>query len=112
LVRVADLSKYRKVEALIGMTLKTLGRLHALVNNAGIALVGENHGARSLIGKNVMAVTVSATFHGCRAAMPQLLTSRGCIVNTASVSGLGGDGYERLRRIERGGGQLDSGSRP
>jgi meso-butanediol dehydrogenase/(S,S)-butanediol dehydrogenase/diacetyl reductase len=30
-------------------------------------------------------------FNGSRAALPALIESRGCIVNTASLSGLGGD---------------------
>jgi len=30
-------------------------------------------------------------FFCCRAALPHLLETRGCIVNTSSVSGLGGD---------------------
>jgi meso-butanediol dehydrogenase/(S,S)-butanediol dehydrogenase/diacetyl reductase len=34
---------------------------------------------------------VSGVFNGCRAAIPHLIKSKGCIVNTASVSGLGGD---------------------
>ena len=38
-----------------------------------------------------MAVNAGGVFHGSRAAMPHLIASGGCIVNTASVSGLGGD---------------------
>jgi NADP-dependent 3-hydroxy acid dehydrogenase YdfG len=39
----------------------------------------------------LMAVNVGGVFYGCRAAMPHLIRSKGCIVNTASLSGLGGD---------------------
>ncbi len=38
-----------------------------------------------------MAVNAGGVFHGSRAALPHLIASRGCIVNTAAVSGLGGD---------------------
>jgi meso-butanediol dehydrogenase/(S,S)-butanediol dehydrogenase/diacetyl reductase len=38
-----------------------------------------------------MAVNAGGVFHGAKAAMPHLIASRGCIVHTASVSGLGGD---------------------
>ena len=38
-----------------------------------------------------MAVNAGSVFHGARAAMPHLIASGGCIINMASVSGLGGD---------------------
>ena len=38
-----------------------------------------------------MAVDVDGVFYGCRAAVPHLIKSKGCIVNVSSVSGLGGD---------------------
>jgi meso-butanediol dehydrogenase/(S,S)-butanediol dehydrogenase/diacetyl reductase len=91
LVRVADVSRYPQVEALIASTLATFGRLDVLVNNAGIAVGGKITEASLADWNRVMAVNISGVFYGCRAAMPHLISSRGCIVNTASVSGLGGD---------------------
>jgi len=38
-----------------------------------------------------MSVDLDAVFYGTRAAAPELKKTRGCIINTASVSGLGGD---------------------
>jgi meso-butanediol dehydrogenase/(S,S)-butanediol dehydrogenase/diacetyl reductase len=38
-----------------------------------------------------MGTNAGGVFHGCRAAMPHLVQTRGCIINMASVSGLGGD---------------------
>ena len=38
-----------------------------------------------------MAVNLGAVLHGSRAALPHLRKSRGCIVNTASISGLFAD---------------------
>ena len=38
-----------------------------------------------------MAVNAGGVFNGSHAALPHLIEVRGCIVNTASVSGLGGD---------------------
>jgi meso-butanediol dehydrogenase/(S,S)-butanediol dehydrogenase/diacetyl reductase len=39
----------------------------------------------------VMSVDVDGVYFGCRAALPHLLRTGGCIVNVSSVSGLGGD---------------------
>jgi len=38
-----------------------------------------------------MAVNAGGVYHGCKAALPHLLETKGSIVNMASVSGLGGD---------------------
>ncbi len=41
--------------------------------------------------KKTIETDLSGVFHGCRAALPELLKTKGCIVNTASVSGLAAD---------------------
>lgn len=91
LVKVCDVSKYPQVEALVKATVKRFGALHVLVNNAGVAPDGKVTEASLKDWEEVMATNAGGVFHGCRAAMPHLIASQGCIVNTASVSGLGGD---------------------
>ena len=70
---------------------KRFGGLHVMVNNAGVAPEGKVTEATLAEWQEVMAINAGGVFHGCRAAMPHLIASKGCIVNTASVSGLGGD---------------------
>lgn len=91
LVKVTDVSKYRQVEALVNAAVKRFGAIHVLCNNAGIAPVGKVTEASLADWEAVMATNAGGVFHGSRAAMPHLIKSRGCIVNTASVSGLSGD---------------------
>ena len=88
---VVDVADHAQVEGMIAAAIAAFGRLHVLVNNAGVARVGKITDAKLAHWDLVMSVNVSGVFHGCRAAMPYLIESRGCIVNTASVSGLGGD---------------------
>lgn len=91
LVKVTDVSKYRQVGALVQAAVKRFGALHVLVNNAGVAPEGKATEASLQDWEEVMAINAGGVFHGCRAALPHLVESRGCIVNMASVSGLGGD---------------------
>ncbi|AEG93191.1 SDR family NAD(P)-dependent oxidoreductase [Ramlibacter tataouinensis] len=91
LVKPTDVSRYRQVEALVQAAVKAFGGLHVMVNNAGVAPEGKVTEASLADWEEVMAINAGGVFHGCRAAMPHLVASRGCIVNMASVSGLGGD---------------------
>lgn len=91
LVKVADVSSFEQVQALVDATIERFGALHVLFNNAGIAVEGTVTQPPLEDWNRIMAVNAGGVFHGCRAAMPHLVRSKGCIVNTASVSGLGGD---------------------
>ncbi|WP_311221411.1 MULTISPECIES: SDR family oxidoreductase [unclassified Acidovorax] len=91
LSQAADVSKWDEVQALVEATVKRFGRLDVMVNNAGIAVQGKVTEASIDDWQRVLATNVSGVFHGARAAMPHLIRSQGCIVNTSSVSGLGGD---------------------
>ncbi len=91
LVKRTDVAKYRQVEALVAAAVKRFGGLHVMVNNAGIAPDGKATEAPLEDWEKTMAVNAGGVFHGSRAAMPHLIASGGCIVNMASVSGLGGD---------------------
>ncbi|WP_295978349.1 SDR family oxidoreductase [uncultured Variovorax sp.] len=91
LVKVADVSSFEQVQALVDATIERFGALHVLFNNAGIAVEGTVTQPPLEDWNRIMAVNAGGVFHGCRAAMPHLVRSKGSIVNTASVSGLGGD---------------------
>jgi meso-butanediol dehydrogenase/(S,S)-butanediol dehydrogenase/diacetyl reductase len=89
--RVADVSKYRQVEAAIVSTVRKFGRLDVLVNNAGIFKGSTVTKTKPEEWQEVLDTNAGGVFNGCKAALPHLIRSKGCIVNTASVSGLGGD---------------------
>lgn len=91
LVRATDVAKLEDVEGLVRDTVARFGRLDVLVNNAGVAPDGRITEAPVSAWREVMAIDLDGVFHGCRAAMPELMKTRGCIVNVSSVSGLGGD---------------------
>jgi meso-butanediol dehydrogenase/(S,S)-butanediol dehydrogenase/diacetyl reductase len=91
LVRVTDVSRLEDVEGLVRDTLQKFGRLDVLVNNAGVAPEGKITQASVEDWREVMSIDLDGVFHGCRVAIPELIKTRGSIINVSSVSGLGGD---------------------
>ncbi|MBY4947504.1 SDR family oxidoreductase [Cupriavidus respiraculi] len=91
LVQATDVSRLEQVEALVQAAVARFGRLDVMVNNAGVAPEGRLTEASIEDWRQVMAIDLDGVFHGCRAAMPELLKTRGNIVNVSSVSGLGAD---------------------
>ncbi|TFV98635.1 SDR family oxidoreductase, partial [Oxalobacteraceae bacterium OM1] len=91
LVRKTDVSQQADVEGLMHDTIERFGRIDVLVNNAGVAPEGKITEASVEDWREVMSVDLDGVFYGCRAAMPELIRTKGCIINVSSVSGLGGD---------------------
>ncbi|MFC0336089.1 meso-butanediol dehydrogenase / (S,S)-butanediol dehydrogenase / diacetyl reductase [Kushneria avicenniae] len=91
LVRVADVSDGDAMNRLVEEVIDHYGQLDVLVNNAGVAQFGRVHEADVDDWKKVMSINVDGVFYASRAALPELLKTKGSIVNVSSVSGLGGN---------------------
>jgi meso-butanediol dehydrogenase/(S,S)-butanediol dehydrogenase/diacetyl reductase len=91
LVQVADVSQSSSVEALVETAIHRFGQIDVLVNNAGTHQSGKPEEISDEDWRKVMSTDVDSVFYGCRAAIPHLEKTSGSIVNTASVSGTGGD---------------------
>jgi meso-butanediol dehydrogenase/(S,S)-butanediol dehydrogenase/diacetyl reductase len=80
------------VQATIRLALDTFGRLDVLFNNAGLAEIAPLDEISIESWNRVIAVTLTGTFLGMKYALPVMRRQgRGVIVNTASISGTGGD---------------------
>lgn len=91
LVQVGDTADKATAVAAVKAAVDTFGRLDILINNAGMATEGDIMHTSEEDFARVMAVNVAGYFHMAKAAMPELVKTRGSIVMTSSVSGLGGD---------------------
>lgn len=91
LVQVGDTADKQTAVAAVKAAVERFGGLHILVNNAGMATEGDITQTSEEDFERVMAVNVAGYFHMAKAAMPELVKTKGSIVMTSSVSGLGGD---------------------
>lgn len=103
LARRCDVSDYAQVQALVDAAVQRFGGLDVMVNNAGIAPEGSVEDVSIDDWQRTLSTDLTGVFHGCRAAMPHLLQSQGCIVNTASVSGLRADWNTAAYNAAKGG---------
>ena len=90
-VQTTDVSDRAACEALVQATIDRFGRIDVLVNDAGVDHLGKlDEGEFSAFTK-VIETDLYGVVQMSRAAIRHLRTSKGCIVNISSVSGLGGD---------------------
>lgn len=91
LVQVGDTAEQATADTAVKATVARFGGLDILINNAGIGSHGDITKTSEEDFARVIAVNVTGYFHMAKAAMPELVKTRGAIVMTSSVSGLGGD---------------------
>jgi meso-butanediol dehydrogenase / (S,S)-butanediol dehydrogenase / diacetyl reductase len=98
-----DVTDRAAVDAAVAHAVAAQGRLDVVANVAGIPQFGrvddidDDEWARSL------AVNLTGPFTVCRAALPHLRATRGCIVNVASIAGLEGQAYTAAYCASKGG---------
>jgi 3-hydroxybutyrate dehydrogenase len=85
----ANLMKPEQVRAIVKRTQDVLGALDVLVNNAGIQFVAPLDEFPDEQWEAVLALNLSAVFHGMKAAIPGMKAKKwGRIINIASAHGL------------------------
>jgi NAD(P)-dependent dehydrogenase (short-subunit alcohol dehydrogenase family) len=99
---VADVTAGATAEAAIGRAVAEFGRLDLLVNNAGRFLRRPLMETTDDDFDALFAVNVRPAFRFSRAALPGLIATRGCIVNTASISGLVGIANQSVYAMTKG----------
>lgn len=85
-----DVSKASEVEALVKAAVAQHGRIDILFNNAGIGSFANSVELPPEEWERVIAVDLHSVYYACHFAIPHMAPGS-AIVNTASISGLGGD---------------------
>lgn len=85
----ADMTKPGSIRAMVDRCVSELGSVDILVNNAGIQHTAPVTDFPADRWDAVIAINLSAVFHGCQAALPHMQAKGwGRIINIASVHGL------------------------
>jgi NAD(P)-dependent dehydrogenase (short-subunit alcohol dehydrogenase family) len=88
---VADVTRVSDCDRMVGQAVEAGGRLDVLVTSAGVWVEGPSVEMTEEQWDRTVDVNLKGTFFACRAAIPHLIRSQGCIVNVSSDSGLGGN---------------------
>lgn len=104
-----EVSNEESVAGMVAQTVTEFGRLDYLVNNAGISAAGPNvplHEVTLEAFRRVQDVNVVGTFLGMKYAMPELIKTRGAVVNLSSTMGerasAGDPAYSTSKHAVRG----------
>jgi NAD(P)-dependent dehydrogenase (short-subunit alcohol dehydrogenase family) len=85
---VCDVSQPEAVTAMVAGVAGAMGRIDAVVNNAGVADFGPIEQTDFARWRRVMETNLDGVFLVSQAAIPHLKSTRGALVNIASISGL------------------------
>ncbi|MCB9561269.1 MAG: SDR family oxidoreductase [Kofleriaceae bacterium] len=100
---VADISSEDAVAAAVAAVLGKFDRLDVLCNVAGILRADHTHELTLENWDTVLRVNLTGTFLMCRAALPHLVKTKGCIVNTSSTAALGSHPWMAAYAASKGG---------
>ncbi len=90
----ADIADWQAARQAFEQAAQAFGAVDILINNAGQARSGAVHRAPEELWHGMLAVNLTGTYYGIRAALPAMLERRfGRIVNVASTAGLKGYPY-------------------
>lgn len=99
---VLDVTDVNACNTAVAAAMAAHGRLDVLCNVAGTLFLKNFTEISDAEWHRQMAINLHGAFYLCRAAMPHLLETKGCIVNVASVAGLVGIPYGAVYCASKG----------
>lgn len=101
--QICDVSDASAAKASVEAAVAELGALDSLCNIAGILHFDNTHELSLEQWNRILAVNLTGTFLVTQAALPQLLKSRGNVVNTASTAAIAGQPWTAAYSASKGG---------
>ena len=98
-----DVRSFDACAAAVAAAVRRFGRLDVLVNCAGVWVEGPTDTMTEADWDRVVDVNLKGTFGMCRAAIPALEATGGCIVNVSSDAGLWGNKGAAIYSASKGG---------
>ncbi len=101
-VMAGDVRDDKAVDSVVAAHVAAFGGLDLLANIAGVQRWSHTHEHSTEDFKLMIDVNIGGTFYFCRAALPHLVESKGCIVNTASTTAFDGLAYSVVYSATKG----------
>lgn len=86
-----DVSDSASVASAVDTVVNEFATIDIVINNAGVGGVGRVGDVDEDAWNKVISIDLTGVFLVARATLPHLVKSKGCLINTASISGLYGD---------------------
>lgn len=90
-LHIEDITRESAPENLVGVALKTFGKIDAVVNNAAWVVASNIETTDLLFMRKVLEVNTIAPLALIRAALPSLQQTKGCVLNIGSVNAWSGE---------------------
>jgi len=91
ILHIEDISNDNAAETLVELTIKTCGKLDAVVNNAAIVASSNIHTTDKNFLRRLLEVNTLAPFALIKTALPYLSKQHGCVLNIGSVNAYSGE---------------------
>lgn len=99
----ADVSSAPECKKAVEYVVEKEGKLDILINCAGIYVEGPTKDMTEAQWDETIGINLKGTFFMCKYAMPYLVETKGCIVNTSSDAGLVGNKEAAIYCASKGG---------
>lgn len=80
---VVDVSDPKAVEKMIEDTVRKYGKLDVMINNAGVHVVGSVLETSLDDWRRISGINIDGVVYGAKFSLPQLIRSKGCMINTS-----------------------------
>jgi NAD(P)-dependent dehydrogenase (short-subunit alcohol dehydrogenase family) len=101
-LHIQDISGENAAGNLVDLSVKTFGKLDAVVNNAAMVVSSDIETTDKAFLKKVIEVNTIAPFALIKAALPYLMKQHGCVLNIGSVNGWSGEPHLLAYSISKG----------